>query len=355
MCSISVERTKISRVPKREQTLPFEDYSEGGVFYLSKRRSNELSPHELDITREPIEKETLSFDEAVKLFIADAERRGLRPDTVSYYKGETGQFRRWLVAQEKTEHISRVVLQDINNYVDYLQNIKQLKNGAINTRLRAIRALFGFLKESKFIRNNPMKGYPLLKVRDGNIQTFSMKQLRALLNATDKRTFTGVRDYTYMLLLLETGIRLSESAAILVEDVKMSEGVIFVRHTKNNFHRYVPIQAKMKEQLKRYLRIRGTAETEHLFVNLDGEAMQRTALQKIVRKYGEIANIKGVRCSPHTLRHTFAKLSVMNGAGVFELQKILGHSTMEMVRTYVNLFSSDVNEKHKEFSPLKDL
>ncbi|GIP64028.1 hypothetical protein J32TS6_25830 [Virgibacillus pantothenticus] len=52
--------------------------------------------------------------------------------------------------------------------------------------------------------------------------------------------------------------------------------------------------------------------------------------------------------------YTFAKLSVMNGAGVFELQKILGHSTMEMVRVYVNLYSSDVYERHKEFSPLKD-
>lgn len=124
-----------------------------------------------------------------------------------------------------------------------------------------------------------MKGYPLLKVRDGNIETFSIKQLRSLLNAPNKRRFTGVRDYTYLLLLLETGIRLSEATAIQVEDVKQSEGVIFVRHTKNDFHRYVPIQAKMKEQLRRYMRLRGTCETNNLFVTLDGGAMQRQGLQ----------------------------------------------------------------------------
>ncbi|MBS4193464.1 tyrosine-type recombinase/integrase [Lederbergia citri] len=320
-----------------------------------KRRKNDLTPREIDIATEPIELETLSYDEAVKRFMADAERRGLRPDTISYYKMRTGLFRRWLVTQEKTDFISRVMRHDIDNYVEYLQNERVLSNGAINTTLRAIRALFGFLKESKFIRNNPMKGYPLLKIRSGNIEAFNMKQVRQLLNATDKRTFTGVRDYTYMLLLLETGLRLSESAAILVEDVKLSEGVIFVRHTKNNFHRYVPIQAKMKEQLRRYLKLRGTCETDHLFVTIDGEAMQRATMQRLVAKYGRKAGIKGVRCSPHTLRHTFAKMSVMNGAGVFELQKILGHSTMEMVRVYVNLYSSDVYEKHKDFSPLKDL
>ncbi len=67
-----------------------------------------------------------------------------------------------------------------------------------------------------------------------------------------------------------------------------------------------------------------------------------------------MANIKDVRCSPHTFRHTFAKLSVQNGAGIFELQQILGHTTMDMVRTYVNLFSNDVKEKHKEIFAFKD-
>ncbi|MEH7653450.1 site-specific integrase [Bacillus safensis] len=64
------------------------------------------------------------------------------------------------------------------------------------------------------------------------------------------------------------------------------------------------------------------------------------------------ADIKGIRCSCHTFRHTFAKLSVKNGAGIFELQQILGHTSIEMVRVYVNLFSEDVMDKHKSFSPL---
>ncbi|WP_042224126.1 tyrosine-type recombinase/integrase [Oceanobacillus manasiensis] len=320
-----------------------------------KRRNNELNVNEIDIATEPLELETLSYDEAVKRFLADAQRRGLRPDTIQYYRDKTGMFRRWLVAEDKADFIRMVMRPDIDAYVDYLKATRGLSNGSVNTHLRAIRAFFGFLLDSKYIRNSPTKNYPLLKVRAGNIETFTVKQLRSLFNAPDKRTFTGLRDYTYMLLLLETGIRLSESAAILIEDVKLAEGVIFVRHTKNNFHRYVPIQTKMIEQLRRYLKIRGTCESNHLFVTLDGEAMTRAGLQKIVTKYGTQAGIKGVRCSPHTLRHTFAKLSVMNGAGVFELQKILGHSTMEMVRVYVNLYSSDVNDRHKEFSPLRDL
>lgn len=321
---------------------------------MSKRRDNRLTPDEIGVAITPLEQDTLTYDEAVKLFMEDAERRGLRPDTIVYYRNQLGMFRRFVVMIDKTELISEVVRGDIDDYVESEQK-RGIKNNTINVRLRAARALFGFLKSMKYIAVNPMTKYPLLRVREGNIEAFSMKQLRQLLNAPDRRTFTGLRDYTYMLLLLETGLRLSEVTAVEIDDVKLAEGQVFVRHTKGQLHRYVPIQAKMKEQLRRYMKIRGTCETERLFVTIDGEPMARNALQKIVGKHGKVAGIKGVRCSPHTLRHTFAKLSVMNGAGVFELQRILGHSTMEMVKTYVNLYSSEVNERHKEFSPLKNL
>lgn len=321
---------------------------------MSKRRDNRLTPDEINIAISPLELETLSFDGAVKLFIADAKRRALRDDTIEYYQRQLGMFRRYLVQIDKTALISEVSRSDIDNFVDY-EKRRGMQNTTINVRLRALRAFFHFLYEMKYIKVNPMEKYPLLKIRANYVETFTVKQLQQLLNAPDRRTFTGLRDYTFMLLLLDTGLRLSEAAAIEVKDVKLAEGLLFVRHTKGHMHRYVPLSAKMRAQLQRYIKIRGHAETDRLFVTLDGEPMSRYSLQKIVGKYGKQAGIKGVRCSPHTLRHTFAKLAVMNGAGIFELQKILGHTTMEMVKTYVNLFSTDIQGKHEDFSPLKDL
>ncbi|WP_338753399.1 tyrosine-type recombinase/integrase [Bacillus sp. FJAT-52991] len=319
------------------------------------RRKNELNGRELDIVAQPVTRAILMFDDALGIFLDDAKRKGLRDFTIVYYRREINYFRNYLAREEKSLLIHEVVRQDVDEYVEYMQQVSGLKNGTINAKLRAIRALFHFLYENKYIAKNPMDKYSLLRERAGNIETFTVKQLQALLNAPDRRTFTGQRDYTFMLLLLETGIRLNEATGILIEDVKLSEGLIFIRQTKNHFHRYVPIQAKMREQLKRYIQIRGTSECNHLFVTIDDTPMSRGALQKIVGQYGKKAGVKGVRCSPHTLRHTFAKMSVMNGAGIFELQKILGHSTMEMVRTYVNLYSSEVYEKHKDFSPLNNL
>ena len=319
------------------------------------RRDNRLNAQEIDAVFNSIKSRELPFDEGMRLFIADCQRKSLREFTLKYYQRECNDFRRYLVREGHSLDLNRVVRSDIDNYIEDMQRERGLKVTTINTKLRAIRTLFNFLANCKYIDENPMERYPLLKDRKANIQTFSLSQLKQLLNAPDLRTFTGQRDYTYMLLLIETGLRLNEVAGILVEDVKLSEGQIFVRNTKNHLHRYVPITTKMREQLKRYLTLRGTCETDHLFVTIDETAMTRGALQKIVAHYGRKAKIKGVRCSPHTLRHTFAKLSVMNGAGIFELQKILGHSSMEMVRVYVNLFSSEVSDKHREFSPLNNL
>ena len=75
----------------------------------------------------------------------------------------------------------------------------------------------------------------------------------------------------------------------------------------------------------------------------------------MLRRYGQKASITGVRCSPHTFRHTFAKNYLMNGGDIFSLQKILGHSSLASVRVYLNLFATDVKKQHLRFSPVDNL
>lgn len=318
------------------------------------RRNNELVGRELDTVSRSVSAQVTTFDQAFNAFLKDSVRRSLRDFTIEFYRKELVSFRRYLEKRDHTLFINDIKSSDIDAFIEDMK-AEDKRITTINTRLRAVRAFMNWLYDNKYIVDKQVAKIPLLKDRKNNIETFTVSQLHSLLNATDKRTFTGQRDYTYLLLLLETGIRLNESVGILVDDVKLSEGLIFIRNTKNHYHRYVPIQSKMKEQLRRYLQLRGACESDALFVTLDGTPMQRSTLQKIVGKYGEKAGIKGVRCSPHTMRHTFAKMSVLNGAGIFELQKILGHSTMEMVKTYVNLFSMEVHSKHREFSPLNNL
>lgn len=96
-------------------------------------------------------------------------------------------------------------------------------------------------------------------------------------------------------------------------------------------------------------------DNDLLIVSRRGRRLTSRHVQLMVKRCGRKAAITGVRVSPHTLRHTFATQYIKNGGDAFSLQMILGHTTLEMVRNYVNLASRDVNEQHRKFSPMDRL
>ncbi len=165
----------------------------------------------------------------------------------------------------------------------------------------------------------------------------------------------GQRDHALMLLLLDSGLRISEALSLRVDDVNWNEAVLTVIG-KGGKERQVPFGAKVKRELWRYASKRGQIPgQDFLFVNRTGERLAVRQLQANLRRYAEKAQVKGVRVSPHTLRHTFAKMWILNGGDPFSLQKILGHTTMDMVRRYVDLASGDVAAQHRRFSPVDRL
>ncbi|WP_018933300.1 tyrosine-type recombinase/integrase [Gracilibacillus lacisalsi] len=317
------------------------------------RRSNNLSTVELA----KVVKETKScdFESSINFFEEDCKLRNLRPHTLKYYLNELKVYERYLKEQELDTDPNSVTEETIKrNVILYMQE-QGLKVVTINTRLRAIRTYFNFLHKQKYIKHNPVENIKLLKDRKSIVETFTADQLDKLLRQPDLRTFTGLRDYVIMLLLLETGVRANELVGIEVDDVRLREGSIYIKNAKTYRERVVPIQKKMRDTLEKWIAVRGVAECTSLFTTIDGTPLSKKQVQNRISYYGSKSGVTGVRISPHTFRHTFAKLSVKSGAGIFELQQILGHTSMEMVRTYVNLFSEDVKDKHKSFSPLKSI
>ena len=321
-----------------------------------KRRSNRIvvddSPQET--AAEPLF-EAAEMDMAINAFLRDCKIRNLSEHTITYYRNELRAFRNILEKQSIDTAPARITEKIIRENVILYMMGEGRKETAINARLRALRAFFNFLEREAILPHNPMEGVRLVRQKRAAIQTFSREQLRAILSAPDQRTFTGLRDYTAMLLMVETGLRVKELLNIRLDDIDFNDNTIRVRAPKSYQERIVPFQTVVKRALRKYIAVRGNLDTDILFVNLNNEPLGVKGLQTAIAKYGRIAGIKGVRCSPHTFRHTFAKMAVQNGANIFELQKILGHASLEMVRVYVNLFSSDVVSAHKRFSPVEKL
>ncbi|OXB90075.1 recombinase XerD [Geobacillus thermocatenulatus] len=320
-----------------------------------RRRRGELSREELLLISDGNTEIEYTFDELLEIFIEDCELRNLREHTIKYYRSELNAFVKLLKEQEIELRVSEWTGETIKRNVIMYMKEKGLKTVSINSRLRAMRAFFNFLEDRNLIKNNPMKDIKLLKERKKIVETFDNQQIKALFKACDLRTFIGLRDYTIMMLLLETGVRVNELVGIKTTDIIWEQKVIRIRNTKGGFERFVPIQDKMINQLKKYLVVRGNVDTDYLFITRDNTPLSKKQVQDRIREYGKKAGIKNVRCSPHTFRHTFAKLCVLNGANAFQLQAILGHTSLEVTKVYVNLFSSEVQQGHAKFSPINNL
>lgn len=317
-----------------------------------KKRRNKIDIETVNVEGELTS--NLTFEEAVQTFITEKRLHGLSHHTIDYYKQKLNQFKRYYIYLGKELEPQKVELSDIKDIMrDMSKNKKQVST--INAFLRAIRAFFNFLDEEGYLIENPVENLKLIKEEKKVIPTFSKEQIKKLLSIPDKKTFAGYRDYVIMLFLFETGIRLRELTEMELDDLNFKDGLAKV-HGKNGEERYVPFQETVKREINKYLNIRGKGiGTNALWINHDNKPISRRMVQQALQYYGKRANIKNVRVSPHTFRHTFAKMAVQNGANIFALQSVLGHSDLDMVKRYVNLFSSEVYDLHKKFSPIQKL
>lgn len=266
-----------------------------------------------------------------------------------YYRGVFSEMRRALGDSRPID----VTKEDVEAWLEAKQKAGVTAT-TVNMYLRGWRAFFTFLYEGGFIRENPAARVKFVLGEKRIIETFSRAQLKALLDVPDRATFTGYRDYVAMLIMLDTGVRVSELVGIRMSDINYAERTIKIRG-KGRKERLVPFQTTLERHLRTYEEIRGYLETDALIVTIDNTPMRPRSMQDNIAKIGLASGITGVRVSPHTFRHTFAKMYVMNGGDMASLQRILGHATLDMVRTYVNLFSTDVSRQHAKYSPLERL
>lgn len=174
----------------------------------------------------------------------------------------------------------------------------------------------------------------------------------------DTHTATGFRDWVMILALLDTGLRANELVSLSLDNINLDDGIVKV-YGKGAKERIVPIGARVQratwKYLQRYRSQPANPLCTSLFLTRNGEPITVNRLETIIENYGRKAGIEGTRCSPHTFRHTFAISYLRNGGDVFSLQRILGHSSLETVRIYINLAEADVKACHRKFSPADNL
>lgn len=219
-----------------------------------------------------------------------------------------------------------------------------------------LRGFFRWLEGEGFIEENPVRG---LAVRQSNaqpVQPFSTEHVTALLEAA-RRSQHARRDEAILRFMLDTGVRASELCGLTMKDLDLrpanGEAVVL---GKGNKVRHVYFSRKTVRALWQYLRESPPRESDAPFFLTDrgksgsGAPLTRSGLLQLFERLGTAAHLKNVRCSPHTMRHTFAVSYLNRGGDLRTLQQMLGHSDLKMTMGYLNLARADVAAKHRQCS-----
>ncbi len=290
---------------------------------------------------------TEDWQTAVKSFRNYNQSKALSPNTIDYYDYRLSAFLSFLQSAGIDSTPASCEVRTIREFL-----ISEAAKSPTTSQhsFCALRALYAYLVRDGFMDRSPMESVDKPKRLRCVIQTFNSTELEAVLG-TCKNDFAGVRDRAIITLLLDSGLRVSELCGIELTDIDWGEQTVVVLG-KGNKERIVPFGSVARQALSLYLGRRGDDLTSRgFFVNCYGEPVNRHTVHKmIVRRCAE-AGVEGVRCSPHTFRHTFAVSFLRNGGGVFELQKMLGHTSLDQTRKYAELSNTDVLISHRQNSP----
>jgi integrase/recombinase XerD len=231
---------------------------------------------------------------------------------------------------------------------------KGLAPKTINTRLKDIKHFFNVAMENEFIEKNYAAPIKLLKEPIDTVEGLTEEQVKAMLRACNKNTFTGFRDYVLIMLAIDTGLRAGELVSLRTKNFDFEIGVVKLEEdiAKNSKARIVPVSRKVLNLVQKLMyENKISFGADFLFMTAYGEPMTTKGLTRQFTTIRKNAGLNGIKASCHALRHTFAKFYIQNGGDPFTLQKLLGHSRMDIVRVYVQMNVNDLAEAHKKFSP----
>lgn len=230
-----------------------------------------------------------------------------------------------------------------------------------NNTIRNLRVFYNWCIKKKLLAESPADQVGYQTEEEESFEVFTDEEVEAMLNAPNRRVYTGFRDYVMMVLIVDTGLRVGEMTSLVRGDIDLLYRQIHIRAeiAKPRRTRTVPFSATTADLLRELFEYIGVGDDdtdEYVFLTQYGDRYYGDTFAKMLKKYAKRTglSIKG-RVSPHTFRHYFAVKFLRNGGNQFALMKILGHADIAMTQRYVRYIDSDLKEAHDKASPIDSI
>jgi integrase/recombinase XerD len=280
-----------------------------------------------------------------------AERR-LAANSVEAYGRDLGRYAGFLLNRGSVG-LSGVDVVNLREYLAWLAR-RGLAASSRARGLAAVRAFYRFLLLEGRIGQDPTEFLEAPHGWKKLPRYLSGEEVERLLAHPDRRTRMGLRDALLLALLYDCGLRVSELAALRLEQLDLESWLIRVRG-KGDKERFVPFGEEARAAILAYLsQSRGrTCRSNgngHLFPGARGGHLTRQRAWQIVKSHLVGAGVSR-SVSPHTLRHSFATHLLDNGADLRAVQLLLGHADISTTQIYTHLSQERLRTVHAKFHP----
>jgi integrase/recombinase XerD len=273
--------------------------------------------------------------------------------TVAAYTTEIKMWLAWLHArglsapEAGTEHVIA--------YIEWRVQEQGLSPKTTAKALSALKSFYRFIVDEHLRPDNPAALVPSPKLGTRLPAVHSREIVEQVLDAIDLSKPLGIRDRALFELVYSSGLRVSEAAAIDVNDVLFDEGIVRVRG-KGRKERLVPFGLEAEGRLKAYLEharplLAKGAPVKAFFIGRGGRRLSRKGIWK---NYKAAASATGASSKLHTLRHSFATELLQGGADLRSVQEMLGHADLATTQLYTHVDVEHLKKAHRAFLPKLD-
>lgn len=267
-------------------------------------------------------------------FLKALGREDVASVTVRGYRSDLGLFAVWYDGHP----LEKLTASDLAHFRQYLSRERAMKPASVNRKLEALRRFCRWAHTTGKLRTNVAAELKLTRAPRGTRPKGLLPaEAQALLRAAGQsRRVLARRNYAVVQLLLQAGLRVSEAAALRIEDLEIRErqGKVRIRG-KGNKEQYLPLNATARRALQTYLDERETGTQDPVFLSDTGAALSVRSIQFLISELARRARITRMAVSAHTLRHTFALGYLKQNPGkLVELATLLGHESLDTTAIY---------------------
>lgn len=244
-------------------------------------------------------------------------------------------------------------------YFEHLRDLTTLKDATLKCISIYLKRIFWILEEEEKILFNPLCNVKHPKaVRSIRDKVLSEEEINRMLSEFDLANPLDFRNRTILELFYGTGVRASELAGLELNDFYPEEKLIYVRNGKGKRERIIPVGEHVYRYILEYIKnarkkIVKRRKCKYLFVGNGVKALGYTYINYIIRKISKKSNNK-TRVTAHVLRHTFATHLLKSGAGIRQIQLLLGHKCLSSTQVYINLNHEHLKEEYEKYHPLEN-